>query len=408
LFSSRKGDRRLLDAKRTDACPTRDRPSLRQFAGYFLRLGTLGFGGPVALANAMRRDLVETRGWLNETEYDQGLAIAAACPGPLAYQLGVYCGYVRHGIAGGLAVAAAFALPPFFLVVAAAALYTRFEASWPLRALFYGVGPVVVALILKACWNLGRRTLGRDRIAWAFFLIACAVTVAVQRELTAIFLVAGVLGIGLFSGRSPARGRTASAVAAAPMLLGTVPPAAGMTGKLFLFFFRTGLLVFGSGLVIVPFLKTYVVDQYHWLSDRAFLDSVAIGMISPGPVVISATFVGYLLDGLRGALAATAGIFAPAVLFTVVATPILLRHAANPYLKGFIRGITVAVVGVLVGTTYLVGKTAIGDALTIAVAAASLVALFVWKRLPEPLVVLAGALIGLLAYPLVRPEWVLR
>jgi chromate transporter len=374
---------------------------------YFLRLGALGFGGPVALANSMRRDLVETRGWLTETEYDRGLAIAAACPGPLAYQLGVYCGYVRHRIAGGLAVAGAFALPPFLLVIAAAALYTRFQASWPLRALFYGVGPVVVALILKACWNLGRRTLASDRVAWTFFLIACAVTVVVQRELTAIFLVAGVLGMWLFAGRRPARGR-AACVVAVPVALGTVPAAAGMTGKLFLFFFRTGLLVFGSGLVIVPFLKTYVVDQYHWLGDRAFLDSVAIGMISPGPVVISATFVGFLLDGLQGAVAATVGIFAPAVLFTVVATPILLRHAENPHLKGFIRGITVAVVGVLVGTTYLVGNTAIGDPLTIAIAAASLVALFVWKKLPEPVVVFAGALIGLIAYPLIRPEWVLR
>jgi chromate transporter len=374
---------------------------------YFLRLGALGFGGPVALANSMRRDLVEMRGWLTEPEYDQGLAIAAACPGPLAYQLGVYCGYVRHGIAGGLAVAAAFALPPFLLVVVAAALYARFEASWPLRALFYGVGPVVVALILRACWNLGRRTLARDRVAWTFFLIACAVTVVVEKELTAMFIVAGVLGIWLFSGRPPTVGRVVP-VFAAPILLGTVPTAAGLTGKLFFFFFRTGLLVFGSGLVIVPFLKTYVVDQYHWLGNRAFLDSVAIGMISPGPVVISATFVGYLLDGLPGAVAATVGIFAPAVFFTVIATPILLRHAANPHLKGFIRGITVAVVGVLVGTTYLVGKTAIGDALTIALAATSLIALFAWKRLPEPVVVLAGALIGLIAYPLIRPDWVLR
>jgi chromate transporter len=404
-ISSRNGETGRGDAERLGV--SREPPSLRQFIGYFLRLGALGFGGPVALANSMRRDLVETRGWLTETEYDRGLAIAAACPGPLAYQLGVYCGYVRHGIAGGLAVATAFALPPFVLVVAAAALYTRFQASWPLRALFYGVGPVVVALILKACWNLGRRTLAKDRVAWTFFVIACAVTVFVQRELTAIFLVAGVLGMWLFSGGRPARGRAASVVAV-PVALGAVPAAASMTGKLFLFFFRTGLLVFGSGLVIVPFLKTYVVDQYHWLGDRAFLDSVAIGMISPGPVVISATFVGFLLDGLRGAVAATVGIFAPAVLFTVVATPILLRHAENPRLKGFIRGITVAVVGVLVGTTYLVGKTAIGDLLTVTVAAASLAALFVWKKLPEPVVVFAGALIGLIAYPIIRPEWVLR
>jgi chromate transporter len=399
--------RKAAAGENTDAPDPDEKPSRGQLVRYFLRLGALGFGGPVALANAMRRDLVEARGWLTETEYDRGLAIAAACPGPLAYQLGIYCGYIRHGMAGGLSVAAAFAFPPFLVVVAAATLYTRFSENWQLRALFYGVGPVVVALILKACWNLGRRTLGRDRVAWAFFLVACAVTIVLQRELTAIFLVAGVLGIWLFSGRPPAKGRAASVVAA-PFVLGALPAASSMTGKLFLFFFRTGLLVFGSGLVIVPFLKTYVVDQYHWLGDRAFLDSVAIGMISPGPVVISATFVGYLLDGLRGASAATVGIFAPAVLFTIVATPILLRHAANPWLKGFIRGITVAVVGVLVGTTYLVGKTAIGDALTVALAGASLIALFVWKKLPEPVVVLAGALIGLIAYPIIRPEWLLR
>src|SRR5215471_179219 len=390
-------------------------PSLAQMALYFLRLGSLGFGGPVALANSMRRDLAENRKWLTEEEYDRGLAIAAACPGPLAYQLAVYCGYIRFGILGGLLVAVAFALPPFILVIATACLYVRFATNWQLRALFYGVAPVVVALILKACWNLGKKTLGRDVPAWTIFLIACAITVIVQKELMPIFIVAGALGIFLFARQAkggvthPRASPNALFLIASPSGIATASGGvSAMTGKLFFFFFKTGLLVFGSGLVIVPFLKTYVVDQYHWLGNREFLDSVAIGMISPGPVVISATFVGYLLDGLRGAAAATLGIFAPAVLFTIVATPILLRHAENPRLKGFIRGITVAVVGVLVGTTYLVGKTAIGDWLTIALAAASLVALFAWKKLPEPLVVLAGALIGLVAYPLIRPEWVLR
>src|SRR5512135_88220 len=168
-------------------------------AGYFLRLGALGFGGPVALAHAMRRDLVEARGWLSEREYDDGLAIAAACPGPLAYQLGVYCGYLRHGVLGGLAVAGSFALAPFVLVVAVAWAYVRWSGSWQIQALFYGVAPVVVALIVKACLALGRRTLRREPIAWAFFLAACAVTVIVQRELTAIFLVAGALGVALLA-----------------------------------------------------------------------------------------------------------------------------------------------------------------------------------------------------------------
>ena len=155
--------------------------SLPRLVGYFLRLGAVGFGGPVALANSIRRDLVETRSWISEKEYDSGLAIAAACPGPLAYQLGVYCGYVRFGVLGGVLVAVAFGLAPFLLVVAVSAAYTRFSGSWQVRALFYGVGPAVVALIVKACFNLGVRTLRKNPSAWAFALIACAVTVIVQR-----------------------------------------------------------------------------------------------------------------------------------------------------------------------------------------------------------------------------------
>jgi chromate transporter len=408
-----------LGVEYQDGKPAPDRqsdrsPSLWQMALYFLRLGALGFGGPVALANYMRRDLAETRGWLTEEEYDRGLAIAAACPGPLAYQLAVYCGYIRLGVLGGLVVAVAFALPPFILVVGVAWLYTRFSDQWQLRALFYGVAPVVLALIVKACWNLGKKTLGRDLPAWTIFLVACAITVVIQRELTAIFLIAGFLGIFLFARAAPRPAGPAPRAAPAALVLAgstaiatTTSSVSTMTGKLFLFFFRTGLLVFGSGLVIVPFLKTYVVDQYHWLGNREFLDSVAIGMISPGPVVISATFVGFLLNGLPGAIAASVGIFAPAVLFTVLATPLLLRHAGNPRLQGFVRGITVAVIGVLVGTTYLVGKTAVGDLLTVGIAVASLVVLFVWRKVPEPIIVLAGALVGLLSYPILRPSWVL-
>jgi chromate transporter len=387
-------------------------PSLRQLSLYFLRLGATGFGGPVALANAMRRDLVEERRWVTEPEYDDGLAIAAACPGPLAYQLGVYCGYVRFGVAGGLAAAVAFGAAPFAIVVAAAWAYTRFAASWQLRGLFYGVAPVVVALIVKACWNLGKKTLRRDPVAWVFFVIACAVTAVVQKELTAIFLAAGVLGIFVFRSGPPPIAPLSSASPPAvrpPALAAGLAGAAGggMTVKLFAFFFKTGLLVFGSGLVIVPFLKTYVVDEYHWLSDRQFLDAVAIGMISPGPVVITATFVGYVLAGVPGAIAATAGIFSPAVLFTLLATPILRHYRANRGLSGFIRGVTVAVVGVLAGTTYLVAKTAVGDGLTFAVALGSLSVIVLWPKLPEPLLVGVGAVIGLIAYPLLLPSWVL-
>jgi chromate transporter len=358
-------------------------PTTAALAGYFLRLGALGFGGPVALANRMRRDLVDERQWVSAEEYEDGLALAAACPGPLAYQLAVYFGYVRRGAAGALAVAAAFALAPFLLVTAAAAAYVRFSAARELRALFYGVAPVVVALIVRASWSLGRKTLRRDAAAWAFAGVACAITLGTGREIAVMFVTAGVLGILVFGGLKPA-------APPSRVLMVAVPPA------LFLFFFKTGLLVFGSGLVIVPFLKTQLVDQYHWLTNQQFLDAVAIGMISPGPVVITATFVGYLLGGFTGALAATAGIFAAPLLSVLLATPLLLRYRHSSRLRGFIRGVGSAVVGVLAGTTWLMARSAIGDLFTLAIALVSLAALLRWPKLPEPAVIAAAAAIGLL------------
>jgi chromate transporter len=391
------------------------RPSLLDIVRYFLTLGATGFGGPVALANYMRADLVEARRWLDDAEYDEGLAIATACPGPLAYQLGIYCGYVLRGVPGAIAAALAFAAAPFVLVCAAAYLYVRYAGEWETRALFYGVAPIVVALIVKACWNLGRKTLGRDPVAWGFFVSALALTLAVQRELALLFVAAGVLGTLVFERNSAEcgkpRGEAHKMRSTTVPLIAVVSSAgfagAGTVAALFLFFFKTGLLVFGSGLVIVPFLKAYVVDQYHWLSNRQFLDAVAVGMISPGPVVITATFVGFLLKGLPGALAATTGIFLPPFGFTVLATPLLRKYRSNARVRGFLRGVTVAVVGVLAGTVYFVGRSAVGDWLTLALAAGSLL-LAIRGRLPDQLLVGLGAVVGLIAYPHLRPEWVLR
>ena len=375
-------------------------PSVVDLVRYFLVLGATGFGGPVALANSMRRDLVERRGWLDEDSYDRGLAIATACPGPMAYQLGVYCGYVTHGVLGALAVAVAFAAPPFTIVVAVAVLYERFSGAGITRGLFYGIGPVVVALILRASWNLGRKTLRRDYGAWAVADVACAVTVALQQELTWLFLAAGVLGIVVFAPRAkPVASVTAPPVMpklrgfALPALLGLVTPS-GLAPSLFWFFLKTGFLVFGSGLVVVSFVKTYVVDQYHWLDNQTFVDAVAIGMISPGPVVITATFVGYAVDGFAGAVAAAAGIFLPSIVLTILATPLLLRYGSHPRVAGFVRGVTVAVVGVLAGTTYLIGRPVIVDGFTAALLVVVLAAPFVAKRVPEQAYVALGGVLG--------------
>lgn len=380
--------------------------SLRQMSGYFLRLGALGFGGPVVLAYHMREDLVEKRGWLTAAEYEDGLALATACPGPLAYQLGVYCGFIRFRIPGALTVAAAFALAPFLIVTAAAALYVRFAAAWEVKAVFYGVAPVIVALILKACWQLGRKTLKTRRLAWLFAMVATLITLAFRQELISLFVIAGLLGCLVFAGpRTSTPGPSPKIMSSMPVGWLALPGAwlSSTTGKLFVFFFKTGFLVFGSGLVIAPFLKVYVVDQYHWLTNRQFIDAVAIGMITPGPVVITATFVGYLLNGFQGGLAATAGMFAPSVLLTIVAAPLLKRYRSNRYLQGFLQGIISAVVGALFGTGILIATAAIGDLLTGVIALGSLAVILKWPKLPEVSIVSVGALLGLAGYYWLHP-----
>lgn len=373
-----------------------------QLIGYFVRLGATGFGGPAALADRMRHDLVEARGWISPDEYDMGLAISAASPGPLAFQLAVYCGYVRRGLVGALGVAVAFALAPFVLVVAVAALYASFSASLLLRGIFYGVGPIVVALIVRACWSLGRKTLGSHPVSWLIAVSAFVVSIVTGREPTLAILLAGAVGAVLLapvvkSSARPAATSGASSsslsLAVAITTLTTAPTAAAGPSAVFSFFFKTGCFVFGSGLVIAPFLRSAVVSEFQWLTDQQFRDAIAVGLVSPGPVVITATFVGYVVDGLRGALAATVGIFAPAVVFTVVLAPLFARFGADPRVKGFIRGVTTAVVGVLAATAPLIATDAVNDVATFALFGGSL-ALLAFRKVPEPLVVGAGAAVG--------------
>jgi chromate transporter len=381
------------------------RVSLPALTWYFLRLGLTGFGGPVALANYMRRDLTDRFGWITAEEYDEGLAIATACPGPLAYQLGVYCGYITHSALGAVAVAVAFAAAPFLIVVAVAALYVHFGSTWQLRGIFYGVGPVVIAIIARSCWDLGRKTLRQEWLAYTFATIACAITIVVQQELIVLFLISGAIGVFVFGRQTTRATSPASELTEPPpqtqVKLFSIAPLASVAyqnvalPKLFWFFFKCGLLVFGSGLVIVPFLKTYVVDQYHWLSNQAFLDAVAVGIASPGPIVITATFVGYLNHRFAGAIAATLGIFMPSFVFVMAGTPILQRYRKNKRVQGFVRGVTVTVVGVLLGTSFLVARSTIRDVFTFAMLIVALTALWLKWKVPEPALVGVGAIAGL-------------
>jgi chromate transporter len=380
---------------------TEPRP-IRELAQYFLRLGTLGFGGPVALVGQMERELVAGRGWLSKDEMREVIAVCQSLPGPLAIQVGIFISYLRGGFWGAWAGGWSFILPNFLIVAALGALYVHFGALQPVTAIFYGVSPVVIALILHSCYRLAKLGM-EDWLQWSIAAVCFLVTVVLQAEVALLFIAAGTLGV-LYYGtlwRQPPK--TPTLLVAVPM----VPVAnSAILGKLLLFFLKAGALTFGSGLVIVPFLQQGVVQEHGWLGEREFLIAVAIGMISPGPVVITATFVGYLVAGFWGAVAATVGIFLPSFLLILIAAPILKRHRSNKNVQGFVKGAYAAAIGTILGASILLGRIAIGDWLTILIGVASLVVLFRWK-ISNPLLMGASAVIGLIAFPLLRPAWVM-
>ena len=386
--------------------PVPRRVPIRQLVAYYLRLGTLGFGGPVALVGQMERELVEERRWLTKEEMREGIAVCQSLPGPLAIQVGIFISYLRGGFWGAWAGGWAFILPNFVIVAALGALYVHFGGLSPVTAIFYGVSPAVIALILHSCYRLAKLGM-EDWLQWVIAAACLAVTVAVQAEVALLFIVSGLAGI-LYYGSLVRRVRasTLPVLAALPLGAGGAGPSEGsILVKLLAFFLKAGSLTFGSGLVIVPFLEKGLVQQTGWLNERQFLVAVAIGMISPGPVVITATFVGYLVAGFWGSLVSTVGIFLPSFLLVLIVAPILVRHRANPNVQGFVKGAYAAAIGTILGACVLLGRIAIGDWLTALVALGSLGALFRWK-VNNPLLVAVTAVIGLIAFPLLNPTWV--
>jgi chromate transporter len=381
------------------------RGRIGELVPYFLRLGLLGFGGPVALVGQMERELVAERGWLTKEQMREAIAICQSLPGPLAIQVGIYISYLRGGFWGAWAGGWAFIFPNFVIVAALGALYVYLGDLQPVTAVFYGVSPAVIALILHSCYRLAKLGM-EDWLQWVIAAVCLVVTVILQTEVALLFIGAGIVGI-LYYGSVFRRPPIALQIVAVPALAQLAPVASGSTlGKLLLFFLKAGSLTFGSGLVIVPFLEQGLVQQYGWLDQRQFLIAVAIGMISPGPVVITATFVGYLVAGFWGSLVSTIGIFFPSFILVLVAAPLLARHRANLNVQGFVKGAYAAAIGTILGACILLGKIAIGDWLTALIGIASLAVLFRWK-VNNPLLIAATAVIGLIAFPLLQPTWVM-
>jgi chromate transporter len=380
-------------------------PPLWDFLLYFLRLGTLGFGGPIALAGYMQRDLVERRRWISKRDYLEGLALAQLAPGPLAAQLAIYLGWLRARVLGATLVAAAFILPSFFMVLVISAFYVRYGGLPWMQSAFYGIGAAVIAIIARSAVKLVKLTLARDRLLWVLFAVSMLATAWTESEIIWLFLGSGIVALLV---RFPPRWGAATTSALLPMIGGanlalgvTVAPAMTswpLLGRLAMYFAEAGALVFGSGLAIVPFMHGGVVNQFHWLSERQFLDAIAVAMITPGPVVITVAFIGYLVAGATGASAAAVGIFLPCYLFVVIPAPYFRRFADNPRVKAFVDGVTAAATGAIAGAAFVLGRRALTDVGAVAIALATWLIFSRFKKLPEPIVIIAAGVVGLIVH----------
>ncbi|MFN7698842.1 MAG: chromate transporter [Deltaproteobacteria bacterium] len=380
--------------------------TLREFALYFLRLGTFGFGGPIALAGYMQKDLVEERRWISKEDYVEGLALAQLAPGPLAAQLAIYLGWVRGGVLGATLIGFAFVLPSFLMVLALAALYLRFGGLPWMRGAFYGIGAAVIAIIGRSVWKLGKMTLAKDRLLWSVFAASALVTAWTESEVVWLFLGSGVLAMAIKAPPKFSGGGAALSVLPFPLwsITGLAGAASGATlWTIAWYFAEAGAFVFGSGLAIVPFLHGGVVTRFHWLSDQQFLDAVAVAMITPGPVVITVAFIGYLVAGPVGASVAALATFGPCYLFTVVPAPYFRRFSKNPSIKAFVDGVTAAATGAIAGAGFVLGRRALVDVPTVLIALVTVGLLVKFKKLQEPLLIAAAGLVGILLKGVLSP-----
>jgi chromate transporter len=379
--------------------------SLWQMMRYMLKLGSIGFGGPIALVGYMHQDLVEKEKWLTESEYAEGLALAQLAPGPLAAQLAIYLGYVHYRILGATLVGLVFVLPSFAMVVILGWIYVQYGGIGWMQSVFYGVGACVIGIIANSAYKLTQKMV-KGSLIWAIFIASAAITVVTESEIIWIFLLAGIT---VWLVEAPPKqwfkGGRSLGISIPSILLLTqtaVEPANwGLLGKIFLYFAEAGSFVFGSGLAIVPFLYGGVVKDFHWLTDKQFLDAVAVAMITPGPVVITTGFIGYVVAGFSGAVTAALGTFLPCYLLTILPAPYFKKYGKLPGIAAFVKGVTVAATGAIAGSVIVLGRRSLTDIPTVAIALISFGLLWHFKKkVPEPLLVLVAAAAGLILYPL--------
>lgn len=376
--------------------------NLRNLVSYFLKLGTIGFGGPVALVGYMHRDLVENRQWITEEEYKEGLALAQLAPGPLAAQLGIYLGFVHYRIAGATLCGLAFVLPSFIMVVLLGMAYKMYNGLLWMQSVFYGVGAAVIGIIIMSAYKLTAKSVSKFKwieirknwLLWVFYVVAAIITVVTKKEPVLLFVAAGIAYMFVKAPPKWIRRQSLSGF----ILLGVEfwQFQWNTLEKIGWFFAKAGTFVFGSGLAIVPFLHSGVVSENHWLTENQFVDAVAVAMITPGPVVITVGFIGYLINGFAGAVVAALATFLPCYLFTIILAPSFKKIAKNSSVKAFVDGITATVIGALLGAVIVIAMRALIDIPTVLIAAGSMLALIYVKKIQEPYIIVIGALAGLL------------
>jgi chromate transporter len=404
----------------------RERGRLLELAILFLKLGTIGFGGPAAHIAMMEDEVVRRRRWLERERFLDLVGAVNLIPGPNSTELAIHIGHLRGGWAGLAVAGVCFILPAFLIVLGCAWAYVRFGALPAAEAVLYGVKPVVIAVVLQALVGLGR-TAVRTRPLAAVGLAALAAVAFAVHELLVLLAAGVVLAVHHLAsaGRGPASGAGAAGAVAAGAASGAGSPALASAGPaakgpaaalplaaalapaslpiaaasfgllpLFLFFLKVGAVLFGSGYVLLAFLRADLVERYGWLTEVQLLDAVAVGQVTPGPVFTTATFVGYVLGGSPGALVATLGIFLPAFVFVALSGPLVPRIRRSPVAGAFLDGVNVASLALMAAVTAALARAAIVDVTTLLAALAAVVLLMRY-RVNSSWLVLAGALLGL-------------
>jgi chromate transporter len=377
---------------------SRENGRLSALAWLFLKLGFTAFGGPAAHIAMMEDEVVGRRRWLTAEEFLDLLGATNLIPGPNSTELAIHIGLRRGGWRGLIVAGACFILPATLIVTALAAAYVRFGSLAQIGGLLYGMKPVIIAIVAHALWTLARSAV-KDWLLGAFGAVAVGLILAGVKELVVLFGVGALVMILRRTKAHETRGASGSARLFAPIMpLTTAGSAAGVgatafgLGPLFLFFLKVGSVLFGSGYVLLAFLRADLVERWHWLNERQLLDAIAVGQITPGPVFTTATFIGYLLAGIPGASVATAGIFLPAFLFVAVSGPLVPWLRRSSLASAFLDGVNVASLALMAVVTCQLATAALCDWLTLSLAVAS--GVLIRRRVNSTWLVLAGAAIG--------------